>query len=340
MAHEISTVSVNGQRIVEAVFANHPAWHGLGKVWNPGEKTGLTSEEARKEAHLDWEVEKVGLLTEDMQTIKQHFGMRRKDTGRILGVVGPRYTPFQNEEGFDFLDSLMAEGELEYESAFALRGGERVCLVARMPGMQEIAEGDKSLCYVHAGFSHDGTGAITFNPTSVRVVCANTDRLSLTEGKAAGTLFSIRHTGGLVNKLEAARTHLGKFSKMFADHGDRCRKLASVRYDKPTAGQYMETLFPIPTEAKTTRALSIREDKLQAIRRAFLSPANTLPSIKGTWWALYNAVTEAVDHSQEFNKFRGEEKAGNRYESLTEGAFAGLKAQAFKLAETMSGIAS
>ncbi|WP_457147501.1 DUF932 domain-containing protein [Mycobacterium sp. URHB0021] len=42
----------------------------------------------------------------------------------VLGVVGARYDPVQNEESCALLDSLVDEGRAHYETAGAPRGGE------------------------------------------------------------------------------------------------------------------------------------------------------------------------------------------------------------------------
>ena len=50
----------------------------------------------------------------------------RKDTERILGVVGSRYQPLQNRSAFSFFDGVFGDDKARYESAGVLGDGERV----------------------------------------------------------------------------------------------------------------------------------------------------------------------------------------------------------------------
>ena len=127
-----------------------------------------------------------------------HFATVRTDSGDVLGVVGKRYRIVQNRDAFGFLDSLLQDGIMKYESAGALRGGRQVFLLARMPSVDEIVPGDNSLRYVLFSTSHDGTAAIHAVPTSVRVVCANTLRI------ATASSVGFRHTDDVKAKLDSA----------------------------------------------------------------------------------------------------------------------------------------
>lgn len=60
---------------------------------------------------------------------------------------------------------------------------------------------------------------------------------------------------------------------------------------------------------------------------------NNMPAIRGTWWSLFNAVTEFIDHE---SKFRGENAADNRFESLIAGPLAETKSAALRLALQMA----
>ena len=98
-----------------------PAWH------DPDSEYVLdhvpTSDEMIKAAHLDWEVQPQPDYNCDGQIIPGYSTTVRMDTGAHLGVVSDSYRVVQNAEGFSFLDSLLKDGILRYESAGALRGG-------------------------------------------------------------------------------------------------------------------------------------------------------------------------------------------------------------------------
>lgn len=63
----------------------------------------------------------------------------------------------------------------------------------------------------------------------------------------------------------------------------------------------------------------------------------TLPSIKGSWWSLYNAVSEAVDHGNIFRSTgKGVERAERKFANVAFGNGADFKQQAFDLALSMA----
>lgn len=324
MAHEISIS--NG--FEEAAFARQPAWHGLGTVL----ENAPDSETMIQAAHLDWRVERQPLQTTDGIAIPDHFATVRTDTGEPLGVVGSRYQVVQNRDAFAFLDSLLQDGILRYESAGALDGGRRVWALARMPSIDEIAPGDQSYRYVLFSTSHDGTASLQAIPTSVRVVCANT--LAVATAGSVG----IRHTGDVAGKLETARLVLSQFDRQFTEFRDFGRHLASRKYSETEAVEYVHTLFPQPAEDASRRSWTIHQNKISRIRQAFRSPAQQMPEIRGTWWSLLNSVTEAQDHTAwRASRGHGSQAAERRFSSVMDGTAAGLKRKAFELAVEMAG---
>lgn len=322
MAHEIS-ITTNGT--AEAFFALKPAWHGLGTVLDHAP----TSEEAIQAAHLDWRVSKVPLKTDEGADVPEHFATVRRDTGAVLGVVTDRYQIVQNHEAFGFLDSLLQDGLIRYESAGALRGGKTVWLLARMPSVDTIAEGDDTLRYVLFSTSHDGTAAIHAVPTSVRVVCANTLRIATAKD------VGFRHTGDVKAKMEFARQYISQFDEKFTLFRDSARILATRQFSPEQAKDYINALFPEVTEEG--RAKSIRERKVESVRSAYRADRQQMASIRGSWWALFNSVTESVDHDSRGTRGRDNRiRSENKMASVLDGQGAEFKAKAFDLALSMS----
>jgi phage/plasmid-like protein (TIGR03299 family) len=320
MAHEISVV--NGR--AEAFYALKPAWHGLGTVLDfaPDSATAMES------AHLNWNVRLDKLRTVEGVDVPEHFATVREDTADVLGVVSRKYAVVQNRDAFDFLDGLLQDGVLKYESAGALKGGRTVWALARMPGFDTIADGDDSARYVLFTTSHDGTGAIHAIPTAVRVVCNNTLRI------ATAGLKGIRHTGDVDAKLRYARQYLSQFDKAFTLYRDNARLLASRELAADKAKDYIAKLFPEVPELG--RARTIRENAVNQIRRNYRAPRQQLDSIKDTWWSLYNSVSEYIDHQSNWRGATAHDRAENRMISNMDGTGADFKSEAFDVALAMS----
>jgi phage/plasmid-like protein (TIGR03299 family) len=333
MSHEISQVEIDGVQVVEAMYANSPAWHQLGTIFKPGEQQAPTSAQAIKLAHLDWKVE-----LEDMKGVttgsnyERFRGTYRSDTQAGLGVVGTQYTILQNQEAFNFLDSLLSEADMRYESAFALKGGREVCLLARMPSIDEIAPGDRHLRYVFFKNTHDGSGAIGCYPTGVRTVCANTVRLA--EQLAGNLQYTIRHSGDMHQKLEVAKQYLSQFDEAFDLFREQGRELVNRKFSQTELEEYLEQLFPSP-DAKKKRAVTIRHNKLERIAA---NHHNQMKSSKGTWWGLFNSVTQYLDHQGQLRGKDERAKHENRFQSVIMGDKAKTKDFAFALALQMAGV--
>lgn len=332
MAHEISQVTINGQIVTEAMFTNKPAWHGLGTIFDENGTQAPDSPTAIQESHLGWTVGKEPLrLAQDGTAVDGFFALVRQDTRATLNVVGNEYVPLQNCEAFAFLDSLLQDGIMRYESAFALQGGKKVCLLARMPSIDYVTAEDAIKRYILFCTSHGG-GAITATPTAVRVVCANTLRIAL---QCSTQTLSIRHSGNLQAKLNSARNYLSQCDKAFTKYREDAQVLLKG-YTPSQATAYIDALYPAPT-TDSARALTTHTNKLDELKRFFASQANTLATVKGTWWSLFNAVTESVDHgkpARQASDMRA--RAENRFLSVTAGDGADFKASAFDMALAMS----
>lgn len=316
---------VNGE--AEAYFAMTPAWHGLGTVV----QKAATSEEAMRLAHLNWTVEKQEISTSAGLKIRDKMATVRTDINRVLGVVGTGYELIQNHEAFDFLDGLLQDGLMKYESAGALFGGRVIWVLARMPSVDQVAEGDNVMRFALFATGHDGSMAIHAIPTATRVVCANTLRI------ATAGLAGIRHTASARDKLEVAKRYLSQFDEKFTLFRDTARVLATTRWNNQQAIDYIEKLFPTPKEKDGT----IRDKKVNAVRKAMLNERNAMPAIKGTWWQLFNAVTETIDHADHPSDKKASaaklaERKEKRMLSLMDGTGAEFKAKAFDLAVSMS----
>jgi phage/plasmid-like protein (TIGR03299 family) len=328
MPAEISGIEIDGRNIVEAMYAETPAWHNLGVVLPEAVPSG----EAMTASHTDWLVEKEPMkLVKDDEVVNEYFAIVRQDTRKTLSVVGKKYRPLQNIQAFNFLDSLMMDGIIKYEAAFALKGGKHVCLLARMPSVDTVVKGDHQLRYVFFNNTHGG-GGIQITPTSVRVVCANTKRMAIGEGRKAQTLVSIRHTGDLDEKLNTALKFLSQFDQAFTNYKVDAQKLLKGF----TVGQkidYIESLFPSPDKDATDRVKNGHKRKVEQVEKSLLSPAQNIVGVKGTWWSLFNAITEAVDHGDKLRKISDlAASRENRFLDVVSGPGANFKDQAFALA--------
>ncbi len=323
MAHEISKQNGKG----EAFYTGVPAWHGLGTVV----KEAPTAAKAIELAHLNWEVKKFPLqaIVEDNKiiSIENRFATVRIDVNKALGVVGKNYHIVQNNSAFNFVDSLVHDGSIRFESAGALKGGCITWILARFPGEFFIKD-DEHRHYVLMINSHDGSKAVRILPTNVRVVCWNTLSVALRSNQEG---FVMRHSSKITDKLDAVRERLGILTGINQQIEIIMNNLADKPVVQSEVDQFISQMFPLPpvqsdtSEKKNTRMVNIRE----TIEQNFQLMDTT--ATKGTRFGLLNAVTQYTDHQRSTSGRDDNDRAGNRFNSIFFGSSYNMKEHALEL---------
>lgn len=260
-------------------------WHGLGKVI----EDAPDSKEAIKIAGLDWDVTPVPIYTSNGQ-IPNHIANIRSDNDSVLGIVTERYNIVQNRDAFTFTDSLIAEGEVRYETAGSLRDGRQIWMLAKMKDEYDIL-GDKFDSYICFINSHDGTGAVRVLMTPIRVVCKNTLNLAI---KHATRSWSTTHVGDIAAKMSQAQKTLGLATSYMHGLNEEANKLVDVKISQNQFIEVLNELLPIDSRTNERAANNIllkREGIQRAMREEDISKFN------GSAWQVINAVSDFVGHS-------------------------------------------
>jgi phage/plasmid-like protein (TIGR03299 family) len=291
MAHELES---------EKSFASfrEPAWHGLGTVFNEE----VSTSEMLSLANLqNWNVRLEDVvIPENLSSDKSYQYVVRNNpftTGQVdvLGVVGERYVPLQNEDLFTFGDAIL-DGGGRWETAGSLKGGRVVfgsLALERETVLDPNGVADVVKTYLLVNTSHDGSVAIQASVTPVRVVCANTLAVALGRGKRGiKQSFKIRHTQSADGKVQQAREALGVANAYM----DEFSKMAQLMIQKEiTAQQFNDIVlaaYPKPDETKKG-ALSKWTTKIDTINDIYTGEFNGM--IAGTAWGAWNALTERID---------------------------------------------
>jgi phage/plasmid-like protein (TIGR03299 family) len=277
--------------VEKMMFVGETPWHGLGNQLNEAPTIG----EAIDASGLDWEV---GL--KDLQTVDgipvSHRATYRKTDGSILGVVGPRYTPLQNKDAFDWFQPFLDAGECNLHTAGSLHSGQKVWVLAQLNrDNSEIVKGDEVCKFILLSNSHDGTTAIRVGYTPIRVVCVNT--LAAAHNNKASKLIRIRHTRSSKNNLENVRDIMDNINAEFEATADQFRFLASKNFNQKDINRYVKMVLGIektPDEDIKTRTRNIMDDILARIE----GPKQTATNVRGTWWAAYNGFNEYLNYSK------------------------------------------
>lgn len=310
-------------------YAGQTPWHRLGTKFDEL----MTSAQALEAAQLNFTVAKYPLTTTIDGTthmVPDQFATVRTDHNKVLGVVGNYYKPIQNAEAFDFMDTLVQDGQVKYEVAGALSGGKIIWMLAKLPTKTVVSHDDVSDHYLLLSNGHDGHNPCQVGFTTVRVVCSNT--LSLAIGRGLKHNIKIRHTGSISDKLAEAQNVLGLAQKSFEDFTAKARALSFKEVTQQAIDKFIMAVMGVDDLPKATKQ---KRDAFEAIKDLSQYGAGAdLPGVRGTMWGAFNAVTEYVDHSrpQQIGNRNEREITESRIDSITWGGGAAMKERAWEVA--------
>ncbi len=325
MSHDI--MRRNGIDAMFCVGNRDSAWHKLGQRT----PNAVTWAQAVQLADLNWEVVKKQLYarnTLDKVVPVPMYGTFRSDDGAYLGCVGEGYSIIQNKDQFQWIDAILeAANGAHYETAGALGNGERIWCLARIPqGDYQIDGGDKHQTYLMGATSHDGSMAQTLKLVDERVVCNNTLQIALRE---SGMAVRIKHTTNAKSRMDQAVRSMAVVLDAATGIKAKMERLASNKLTRESVNHILDRLFPQSDNEKANQTR--RNNTLVEVLNLYANnDKNAFPSVKGTGYNLFNAVTEYADH---FRTARGNgsepaQVASARAESAMFGSGDKLKTQA------------
>ncbi len=264
-------------------------WHGLGTKVDEAP----TSADALRLAGLDWTVEQKNIQLCGGARIQNYKANVRSSDGQLLGIVSDRYKIVQNNEAFEFTDSIIG-GDVRYETAGSLNGGKKIWLLAKLPETEIV--GDKMEPYMCFSNTHDGSGAIRVCMTPVRVVCANTLNLALDTARRS---WSVRHTGDLQSKMHEARVCLQMANAYMGELAKEADCLANTSVSRDQLNQILDELFPID-ESSSQR----EKDNMKKLKDEYMICyyAPDILKFQNTAWGAINAMSDMISHNAPLRK--------------------------------------
>ena len=156
----------------------------------------------------------------------------------VFGVVGQDYGIVQNRDAFSFFDPIISEGLATYETAGALGEGERVWVLAKLPGDIVVHKDDKIIKYLLLVNSHTGMASVQIKLTPVRVVCNNTLTMALSFGES----MRIPHFPDVKRRLEFAGATIKKVLENYKIMEDSFQKMVKRSFGDGDYTGYLEKL--------------------------------------------------------------------------------------------------
>lgn len=278
--------------IEKMAYTGAVPWHGLGT--RIPEDVQYDTRRMLIAAGLDWSVSMVPLVTADSHERVERLAVRRSTDSRILGTVGPRFVPLQNDMAFEWFDPFVQAGVAAYHTAGSLCGGSRIWVLAKLNrDPMEIVPGDVVEKYLLLSHGHDGSLSVRCGFTPIRVVCNNT--LSAAHASGSSQLIRLKHTKSLKVNLDAIRDSINTVNARFEATAEQYRRLAHRDINQKDIRNYVKVVFDLKEEDLSAKAKRM----VEAIERnVVVGLGNTLPGVRGTWWAAYNGLTEYLSHQR------------------------------------------
>lgn len=298
--------------------SERPWWVNANTQINTWPKDSLW-EKVADQSGLAWNAAFQPLQTINGKTVTSHRAIVREDTGEPISVVKNRYHIVQPKDSFKFFDEVI--NGIQYYTAGSLGNGSKLWVLAKMPYQSEIVNGDKIDNFVLLSNSFDGATTLKILFTPIRVVCQNT----LIQAEITGNyLLNAKHTESVVTKIQSVKGLLSELNEKALKTELDLKKMQSERVTDTQIEEFLKSLLAEGKEETSTRTANV----MTAITDLYQNGKGTdIPGVKGTYYGLYNAITEYTDH---FKSVRGEkEDVSKRFESINFGTSARLKEDAF-----------
>lgn len=244
----------------------------------------LTAREAIEAAGLAWQVERAPVYT-GMGQIPNVVAIVRGDTGRALGVVGPRYKPLNNVDAFSGFDALVREGHCTWDAAGSTRDGVTVWARLRLsdlvvrPGADDVVER-----YIVLQNTHDGSGAVRLFLSNVRRLCSN---MLASAWKGSEFRYRIPHCASVLWRTQAAISALSAVHNVSANDEADFARMNATGLDDHGFQAYLRGVFG---EGPGQSPMAAEAEYLHTRGRGV--DAGTI----GTVWGAYNAATDTLSH--------------------------------------------
>jgi phage/plasmid-like protein (TIGR03299 family) len=312
--------------IESMMFAGSVPWHGLGEKIDEAHLYSIA--DGMKTAGMDWQVGLKDLYTGDGEKVS-HKACYRKTDDKVLGVVGPRWTPVQNVEMFEWFQPWLSEKTCMLHTAGSLCGGEKVWVLCQIVSDPlEIVKGDEVAKFILLANSHNGSMAVRAGFTGIRVVCCNTMAAAIRD--AESKLIRLRHSSKVKENLENIREIMDLANQEFEATAEQYRHLAKSQVHQGDLRKYVKIVLGVENVADVDlpkKTVNIMEEIFKMVE---CGRGQDNPHIQGSYWQAYNGVNEYLN----YNKGRN---SSNRLDSLWFGQAAALNMKALEVAMTMAG---
>lgn len=217
---------------------------------------------------------------------------------QVLGVVGDGYGVVQNDEALQAAYDIVgaSNGDAYLDTLGVLGEGQRLFSYLRLEDLviDPVGINDKIERGLVIYWSHDGSIAMTYAFSDVRVVCRNTVQMAL---EGAQRVFKAKHTSAVQDRMKDAQRVLGVSTEWAEAFKRQAEQMLRIQYTEDLFEKYLNFVFP-KSSAKTERQQRNVEGIHAQVRGIFANERNS-KEFGSNGWTMYNAVVEYLDHGRE-----------------------------------------
>jgi phage/plasmid-like protein (TIGR03299 family) len=288
---------------VESMFSvRQMPWHHHGEILDdyPG-----TWAEARVLAGLDWDPVTTPVYaatginadgTSHYEPIDGWKSISRSDTGAVLSLNRDTYTVIDHGEMGEIVEAVLAQPNVQWETAGVLDEGRSVWCLALLDEPVELpGDTGPTLPYLAITNRHDGTAACALRATAVRIVCANTFRAAELEGERTGATFSFIHKSSWRNRIEEARQAVTGARTEMRRYTQLATELLGIPINQRQRELFVTEFIPMPPAGLVTDRVARNVEEARAALRLIFE-STTTEHVAGTAYGLVQAAGEYLDH--------------------------------------------
>lgn len=268
------------------------------------------------------------------QVQSEKFAILHSETGAEFGAFKDGYQPHDfNEWLIHNIGTLMdtSKGDLGIGSAGLLKGGAVAWVEVTVPDTFLTPEGVEFRANFLAASSFNGSLATTYKRTVQETVCDNTMGVALAE---KGQQVKIKSTRNSLIRIADAREALHLIHSAQDDFSRQVAELCKIKFDDHMFENFVDLVQPMPKpgDAKTTRALTMAENKRDALNRLWLHDERVAPWRHTGFGVLQTMNTYAHHEQNTRNQTRQERNMLHAVNGMTEKADAQVLEMIYSLA--------
>ena len=252
----------------------------------------MKNQELLQQIGLDWKVNQEPIQTRSGLAIDDKYAVVREDTNDVLGVVGGKYTPIQNEKVLELVIAGAEKVGLEAKLSGGLfDNGAKYYIQVKSENLllpnNDLVEG-----FITGVNSHDGSTSLRFGNTNTTISCKNQfSRLFKEHLKT-----SFRHTSSAASQIDAMAFDLEKQLLLEQAMFDQMLKLTQAPLQdfgtkvtdiilKEVAGLETATI----TDDLSTKKMNIIDDLKDSLGSEISDKGRTL-------WGAFSGLTHYTTH--------------------------------------------